>query len=55
MKSKDNASLSLVKQRMTCDAEDCNASGTVELKIPAGKFGIVTLFVCKNCVGKFRD
>jgi len=55
VKSKENTRLDLVKEGKTCEAEGCNASGTVELKIPAGKFGVVTLLVCKNCIGKFLD
>jgi len=43
----------LINQRITCNAAGCNQIGTIELKVPAGKFGEVTLFVCNNCVGKF--
>ena len=45
----------LIKKRVKCDAEGCDAMGSVELKIPAGKYGQVTLFVCNNCAGKFSD
>jgi hypothetical protein len=45
----------LINQRITCNAVGCNAIGSIELKVNAGKFGEVTLFVCPNCVGKFRD
>lgn len=43
----------IVKQRIKCDAAGCDAAGINEIKVPAGKFGIVTLFVCANCIGKF--
>jgi len=43
------------KESKTCNAAGCNALGTNEIKVHAGKFGKVTLFVCNNCVGKFQD
>lgn len=45
----------LIRQRVRCDAQGCDAPGSIELKISAGKFGDVTLFVCNNCVGKFSE
>ena len=45
----------LVKERIKCDAADCDAPGINEIKVNAGKFGQVTLFVCGNCVAKFID
>ena len=52
---KDETYDSLVRQRIKCDAAGCDAAGTNEIKVCAGKFGTVTLFVCPNCVGKFTD
>ena len=45
----------LIKQRVKCDAVGCDAPGNIELKVPAGKFGQLTLFVCDKCVEKFSD
>ena len=45
----------IVKQRIKCDADGCDAAGINEIKVDAGKFGTVTLFVCANCIGKFQD
>jgi hypothetical protein len=45
----------LINQRIECCAVDCDKIGSIELNIEAGKFGEVTLFVCPNCVGKFRE
>jgi hypothetical protein len=45
----------LINQRITCNATGCNEMGSIEIKVPAGKFGTVTLFVCSNCVGKFQE
>ena len=38
-----------------CEAANCYQIATEEIKVKAGKFGIVTLYVCPNCVGKFTD
>jgi hypothetical protein len=45
----------LISQRITCNAAGCQENGSIEIKVEAGKFGCVTLFVCPNCLGKFRD
>jgi len=45
----------LINQRISCNAAGCDAKGNIELKVNAGKFGEVTLFVCNKCVGKFQD
>jgi hypothetical protein len=45
----------VLKERIKCDASGCDAAGINEIKINAGKFGTVTLFVCTDCVGKFQD
>ena len=45
----------VVKQRIKCDAAGCDAAGISEIKVNAGKFGTVTLFVCPDCIGKFTE
>ena len=45
----------VVKQRIKCDAAGCDAAGINEIKVNAGKFGTVTLFVCPDCIGKFTE
>ncbi len=55
MARKDETYSSIVKQRIKCDAAGCDAAGINEIKVPAGKFGTVTLFVCAECIGKFQD
>jgi hypothetical protein len=45
----------LLNERITCNAAGCNEIGSIELKVNAGKHGIVKLFVCPNCVGKFTE
>ena len=52
---KDQTYSQVVRERIKCDAAGCDAPGINEIKVNAGKFGTVTLFVCPNCVGKFTD
>ncbi len=52
---KDETYDDLVRQRVKCDASGCDAPGSIELKVSAGKLGTVTLYVCPNCVHKFTD
>ena len=52
---KDQTYDELVKKRIICDATGCDAAGVNKIKVNAGKFGFITLFVCPNCVGKFTD
>lgn len=51
----DQTYADIVKERIKCDAEGCDAAGANRIKVNAGKFGTVTLFVCSNCIGKFLD
>jgi len=46
---------SLLNQRITCNAAGCQEIGSIELEVSAGKHGTVKLFVCPNCVSKFKD
>ena len=45
----------LINQRITCNAEDCQEIGNIEIELDAGKHGTVKLFVCPMCVSKFVD
>lgn len=51
---KDQTYDEIVKERIKCDAKDCNAAGINKIEVGAGKFGTVTLFLCPNCIGNFR-
>jgi hypothetical protein len=37
-----------------CDAFSCEAKATEQIEVSIGKFGVIELFVCKNCVCKFQ-
>jgi hypothetical protein len=52
---KDQTYSQLVEERIKCDAAGCEEAGTNEIKVNAGKFGKVTLFVCSRCLGIFQD
>jgi hypothetical protein len=52
---KDQTYSQLVEERIKCDVAGCDEKGNNQLKVNAGKFGTVTLFVCSECIGKFRD
>ena len=43
----------LIRHRFKCNSSDCERVGSIEIGIPAGTAGTVTLFVCPNCVGRF--
>ena len=37
-----------------CYAVNCKNEATNEIKLDLGKFGLITIFLCKNCLPKFR-
>jgi hypothetical protein len=37
-----------------CYAVDCKNEATIEMKLNVGKFGLITISLCKNCLPKFR-
>jgi hypothetical protein len=55
MTRRDQTYSDVVRERIKCDAAGCEAAGTNGIKLNAGRFGTVTLFVCPNCIGKFQD
>lgn len=38
-----------------CESFDCSNEATVEISIDAGKFGVITLNLCDNCIVKFKE
>lgn len=36
-----------------CEAIGCSKPATNEIKLDVGKFGRISLFLCKNCLPKF--
>lgn len=39
----------------TCNKLECKNLATDEIKISAGRFGIITLRVCKDCISIFKE
>ncbi|MDF2736467.1 MAG: hypothetical protein K0S93_323 [Nitrososphaeraceae archaeon] len=39
--------------KQICEALECFDQATIEIRIDAGKFGKIPLFLCKQCVSKF--
>jgi hypothetical protein len=38
-----------------CDAANCKNKATEKIEVGAGKYGYLTLFVCRNCTSKFQE
>ena len=41
--------------KQICEALGCSQHATKEITVKAGRFGSITLLLCRNCVGKFID
>jgi hypothetical protein len=37
-----------------CYVINCNNESTNQLKLDVGKFGLITIHLCKNCLPKFK-
>jgi hypothetical protein len=40
---------------LICEANDCKNNACEQIKIDIGRFGKITLNLCKNCAPKFED
>jgi hypothetical protein len=38
-----------------CEAVGCFAKATDEVAVEAGTFGVFSVLVCRNCIGKFQN
>jgi hypothetical protein len=38
-----------------CEALGCNCKATEPIEVSAGKYGIIMLYVCKNCIHIFKN
>jgi hypothetical protein len=38
-----------------CEAVDCFETATDKIAVQGGKFGVISVLVCRNCIGKFQD
>lgn len=44
-----------IKENELCEAIDCNAKAEKIVKVNAGTYGPIKLFLCKNCISKFKE
>ena len=38
-----------------CEAIDCNAKAVRTVEVNAGTYGPMKIFLCKNCIDKFKE
>jgi hypothetical protein len=38
-----------------CEAVGCFAKATDKVELEGGTFGVISVLVCRNCIGKFQD
>ena len=53
--STTNTKLDKDTNKQICEALGCSQHATKEITVAVGRFGSITLLLCRNCVGKFID
>lgn len=38
-----------------CEAIDCNAKAGKTIEVNAGTYGVLKIFLCTNCIDKFKE
>ena len=38
-----------------CEAIGCFAKATDKIALEGGTYGVISVMVCRNCIGKFQD
>jgi hypothetical protein len=49
----NNNNIILEANNLICESNGCLEKATDEIKLDAGKFGKISLFLCKQCIPKF--
>lgn len=49
----NNNNIILESNNLICESNGCLEKATDEIKLDAGKFGKISLFLCKKCIPKF--
>lgn len=44
-----------VESNIICEAWDCNEVATKTIGVNAGTYGVIQLYVCRDCISKFED
>jgi hypothetical protein len=50
----NNSIIALATNKHLCEAIDCSKTATDEISLNVGKFGKISLFLCKECLPKFK-
>ena len=53
-KSIPNNIIDIQDNNIICEANGCYRQATNEIKLDVGQFGKLSLFLCRNCVPKFK-
>ena len=49
----DDKIIALATNKQICEAVECSKNATNEIRLNVGKFGKISLFLCKDCLPKF--
>ena len=49
-----NNIIDIQNNNVICEANGCYKQATNEIKLDVGQFGKISLFVCSNCIPKFK-
>jgi hypothetical protein len=49
----DDKIIALATNKEICEAVGCSKNATDKINLNVGKFGIIPLFLCKECLPKF--
>ena len=51
----NNSLIATTTNNYICEANNCNTEATNEIKLDLGKYGQISIFLCKNCIPKFTN
>ena len=49
-----NNNITVEPNNYICEANGCYKQATNEIKLDVGQFGKISLFLCRNCIPKFK-
>ena len=49
-----NNIINIQDNNVICEANGCYKQATNEIRLDVGQFGKISLFVCRNCIPKFK-
>jgi hypothetical protein len=50
-----NQSISQANNKNICNAFGCSSNATQKISVSAGTFGTISLNLCNNCIGLFKE